>query len=192
MGNVIARANVDKLESDIVEQPDDADIRAALDRVVASSHFSKSPQLASFLRFVVDETLAGRAERIKAYSIAADALGRDADFDPQNDPIVRVEACRLRRALSLYYADGGCNDPVVIELPRGHYVPVFRPNSARRRVIARVVILRQQFADALRENYRLVLLITVIAVTVCLTVEMLEKAVWPSVKNAVWSATTEL
>jgi hypothetical protein len=98
---------VDKFERNIVEQPDGGEIRAALDRLVASPELSKSPQLAHFLTFIVDETLAGHAERIKAYGIAADTLGRDANFDPQNDPIVRVEAGRLRRTLEHYYANGG-------------------------------------------------------------------------------------
>jgi adenylate cyclase len=87
------------------------------------------------------------AAHLKAYTIAADALGRDANFDPQNDPIVRVEAGRLRRALDHYYTDGGCNDPIVIELPRGHYVPVFRANNARFRAITRFHVLRRQFAE---------------------------------------------
>ena len=91
------------LQHETVEQPHETDIRTALDRVVTSAHLGKSPQLANFLRFVVAETLAGRTERIKAYTIAADALGRDASFDPQNDPIVRVEVSRLRRARLLLH-----------------------------------------------------------------------------------------
>ncbi len=94
-----------------------------------ASAFSKSGQLASFLRFVVQETLAGRGDRIKAYTIATAALGRDDNFDPQIDPIVRVEAGRLRRALRHYYANEGSSDPVVIDLPVGHYTPVFRRST---------------------------------------------------------------
>lgn len=117
--------------------------------------------MANFLRFVVDETLAGRAERIKAYTIAADALGCDASFDPQNDPIVRVEAGWLRRALDHYYTDGGSSDPVVIELPRGHYVPAFR-------AITHFNVLRRQFTDMVQGNLKLVLLVIVIATGVSL------------------------
>ena len=159
-------------ERDSVEQPHDADIRAALDRVVSSDHLSKSPQLANFLRFVVEEQLAGHGSRLKAYTIAADALGRDSNFDPQNDPIVRVEAGRLRRALDHYYANGGCNDPVVIELPRGHYVPVFRANTAPRRAVARIHVLRRQ-AEVVGENIRLVLLIVVVATAVSLALDLM-------------------
>jgi hypothetical protein len=110
---------LEHLNPKITGPPHDAEIRAALDRVVSSVHLSKSPQLAKFLRFVVAETLAGKSDRIKAYSIAADALGRDANFDADHDPIVRVSAGRLRTALHDYYHDGGYNDPVVIDLPRG-------------------------------------------------------------------------
>ena len=76
---------------------------------------------ASFLRFVVETTLAGRGDRLKGYTIGVEALGRREDFDPQIDPIVRVEAGRLRAALARYYAGPGRNEPVVIELPRGAY-----------------------------------------------------------------------
>src|SRR6185295_6153782 len=102
------------------------EIRAALDRMAASEAFRGSPQLVAFLRYVVEATLRGEQDRIKGYTIAVEALGRGDDFNPQSDPIVRVEAMRLRRALSRYYANGGKHDPVQIDLPLGSYVPVFR------------------------------------------------------------------
>jgi len=176
--------NVKNLHGDIAGKPHEADIRAALDRIVSSPDLSKSPQLASFLRFVVDATLAGHGRKIKAYTIATDALGRDADFDPQTDPIVRVEAGRLRRAMLHYYANGGGNDPLVIELPRGSYVPVFRPSAAPRRAIARISDLRREIAATVRDNYRLLLVMVALAATVSLTVEVLERAVWPRDETA--------
>jgi hypothetical protein len=106
--------------------PCGADVRAILERVIGSADFSSSPQLAAFLRFIVETTLDGKADRIKAYTIGTDALGRDPGFDPQRDPIVRVEANRLRRALLAYYAAAGANDPIIIDIPRGRYVPTFR------------------------------------------------------------------
>jgi len=102
------------------------EVRAALDRTLASEAFRGSPQLAAFLRYVVEATLRGEADRIKGYTIALEAFGRDATFDPQTDPIVRVEAGRLRRAIGRYYASTGGDETVVIELPLGSYVPVFR------------------------------------------------------------------
>jgi hypothetical protein len=153
----------------IDETPAQADVRASLERVVASVELSKSPQLVSFLRFVVEAELNGRSRQIKAYTIATDALGRDARFDPQADPIVRVEAGRLRRALKKYYANGGQNDPIVIELPRGSYVPVFRPNIAPRGAIAHLRQWQRQYTDTLRDNFRLVALIAVVATVVSLS-----------------------
>jgi len=102
------------------------DIHRQLDRILESSYFQVSLRLTRFLKFVVETTLAGKPETIKAYTIAVDALDRGEDFDPQRDPIVRVEAGRLRAALARYYADEGRHDALVIEVPRGGYVPTFR------------------------------------------------------------------
>jgi hypothetical protein len=101
------------------------EIRVELERVIASATFRTKPQLASFLRFVVEATLAGRSDRIKGYTIAVEAFGRDTNFDPQADAIVRVEAGRLRKALEGYYAAPGRRDQVTIGLQRGSYVPTF-------------------------------------------------------------------
>lgn len=153
---------------------DSGNVRAALDRIVSSPLLAKSPQLAHFLIFIVEETLGGRGNRLKAYTIATDALGRDADFDPQSDPIVRVEAGRLRRALEQYYATEGRDDPLTIELPLGHYVPVFRDNAvAPRDAVTRLRNWRRQAAGALRENIRLILLVAFIAAMVSLSFDLL-------------------
>lgn len=112
--------------------PDATEVRAALARMLASEPFRGSAQLAAFLRFIVEETLAGNADRIKGYAIAVEALGRDSSFDPAIDPIVRVEANRLRRAIDTYYAGPGQHDPVVIGLKRGGYVPTFQVREVER------------------------------------------------------------
>ncbi len=110
--------------------PDRTEVAAALRRVLASESFRTAPQLCAFLSFVVERTREGRAAEIKGYTIATEALGRPASFDPQADPIVRVEAMRLRRALDAYYAGAGAGDPLRIVLPRGGYVPSFvRPEA---------------------------------------------------------------
>ena len=101
-------------------------IRSQLDRILASAQFRDALRLTRFLRFVVETTLTGNTACIKAYTIATEALGRDSDFDPQNDPIVRVEAGRLRQALARYYANDGRDDAVTIDVPRGTYVPTFQ------------------------------------------------------------------
>jgi adenylate cyclase len=77
----------------------------------------------------VEETLAGEAAGIKGYTVATQVLGRKADFDPNLDPIVRILAGRLRRALEQYYGAQGESDGVVIDVPKGSYVPVFRTDS---------------------------------------------------------------
>lgn len=118
--------SADVLRAECDSQAAPSAIRAQLDRIVGSPEFRNSPRLKRFLTFVVEMTLEGKAERIKAYTIAIEALGRGPEFDPQIDPIIRVQAGRLRQALGRYYANAGRNDPVVIEMPRGAYVPSFR------------------------------------------------------------------
>src|SRR5580658_1534518 len=101
------------------------EVRAQLERMTASDDFNRSPQLGAFLRFVVEAVLQGKSDRIKAYTIGVDVLRRDAKFDPQLDPIVRVEATRLRRTIDRYYAGIGNADAIRVDLPRGSYVPTF-------------------------------------------------------------------
>jgi len=111
------------------DSPTAADCRAALGRLIDSAEFQAAPRLTAFIRFVVDATLCGRAETVKAYTVAVDGLGRTADFDPSRDSIVRVEAGRLRAALARYYGGAGSDDPLVIAVPRGGYIPHFRWRS---------------------------------------------------------------
>jgi hypothetical protein len=100
-------------------------IRVQLERLLQSVDFRASNKQRKFLNFVVDETLKGRTSQVKGYTIAVAVYGRTESFDPQVDPIVRVEAGRLRRALEHYYLTAGKNDPVRIEIPKGGYVPTF-------------------------------------------------------------------
>src|SRR5438477_3655778 len=105
--------------------PSSAEIRAALDRILASHAFVGSRRPGNFLKYVVEETLEGREERIKEYSIATDVFGRDQSFDPRMDPIVRVEATKLRSRLASYYEQEGQPDAIRIDLPKRGYVPAF-------------------------------------------------------------------
>ena len=95
-----------------------------LDRLLESSDFQAPSRLKRFLKFVVQETLKGRAGSVKAYSIAVEVFGRGESFDPLLDPIVRVEAGKLRRQLERYYFLNP-DEPLCISIPRGSYVPVF-------------------------------------------------------------------
>lgn len=100
-------------------------INSHLDDIVASEIFATSDRLRDFLRFIVQETLEGRAERIKAYTIALDVFSKDPAFDPLQDPIVRITAVRLRHALELYYGSKYAPHNVRIGLPKGKYIPTF-------------------------------------------------------------------
>jgi len=103
----------------------DALVEAALEQIVSWPGLSRSPQLAKFLSYIVRAKLRGDEASIKAYSIAVDVFGRPPSFDPQTDPIVRVQARRLRAALDEFYAGEGAASPVRISLPVGRYVPEF-------------------------------------------------------------------
>jgi adenylate cyclase len=107
------------------KKPEPEAIRAQLARILESAEFRAPDKQRKFLEFVVDETLEGRDSQLKGYTIAVEVYGRTEGFDPQVDPIVRVEAGRLRRALEHYYLTAGKNDPVHIEVPKGGYVPIF-------------------------------------------------------------------
>lgn len=107
----------------------EAATRDQVARILASADFSRSERLSRFLSFIVEETLAGRGDRLKAYTIALSVFERPATFDPQADPLVRIEATRLRRALEHYYLTEGRADPVVISVPKGAYVPLFVPRA---------------------------------------------------------------
>ncbi|MBY5313265.1 adenylate cyclase [Rhizobium leguminosarum] len=104
--------------------PQADDISEQLERVVSSPEFPGVGRAAAFLRYVVSETLEGRGNRIKAYSIAIEVFGRDPGFT-QDDPVVRIEAGRLRRSLERYYLVAGQHDPVRIDIPKGGYIPTF-------------------------------------------------------------------
>src|SRR5215469_1907093 len=97
------------------------EIRAELERVLTFPDFAASRHLINFLRFVVEESLAGRAESLKERTVALGALGRKTDFDPRMDCIVRVVAGRLRRTLERYYATLGASNPLSIVIRAGSY-----------------------------------------------------------------------
>ena len=82
------------------------------------------------LRYLVERTLDGHGGRLKEYTVGSDAFNRGVAFDPRTDPIVRAEASRLRARLDRYYSTDGHADAVVIELPKGSYVPQFRTRIA--------------------------------------------------------------
>ena len=104
-----------------------------LDRVLRSPSFRRAERSSALLRFVVEQTLAGRGDALKEYTLGVEVLGRGAAFDQRTDPVVRAEASRLRDRLARYYAtDDGTDAALVIELPKGSYVPRFVPRFVPR------------------------------------------------------------
>jgi TolB-like protein len=107
-------------------------IRDELDRVLSSPGFLRSERLSRFLQFVVESHLGDPNADLKEWLIATEIYGRKRDYDPKQDSIVRTEAVRLRAKLLEYYSGAGATDPVVIEMPKGGYLPVFREAAAPR------------------------------------------------------------
>ena len=105
------------------------DVHRQLDRMLASAIFANAGRMSRFLKFVVEKTLAGEAERLKEYVIGVEVFDRDVDYDPRVDAIVRVEAARLRAKLAEYYAGEGRADPS-------------RPEPAERRLCRPVIKLQ--------------------------------------------------
>jgi TolB-like protein len=110
---------------DLTPQPTPDEVRTELARILGSQCFAQAARSSDFLRYVVERSLAGEAERLKGYTIAIEVFKRPASFDAQSDPAVRVEAGRLRRRLLEYYVAEGYENPLRIDLPRGRYAPEF-------------------------------------------------------------------
>jgi TolB-like protein len=106
-------------------QPTADDVRRQLDRILASEGFTNADRMTAFLRYVVERSLSGEGDQVKEYVVGIEVFGRDAEYDPRLDSIVRVEARRLRTKLDEYYAGPGSQDPVLIQMRRGSYVPAF-------------------------------------------------------------------
>ena len=109
--------------------PSEAQILTQLERILASPLFASSESLQGFLRFTVNQTLEGRGDQLKEYLLGVEVFRRGAQFDPRLDSIVRVQGSKVRSKLRDYYETFGHDDPVLIELPKGAYVPVFKDRS---------------------------------------------------------------
>ena len=111
-------------------ESDQKAIREELVRILNSGPFHQAQRRQRFLEYIVNEALAGRGERLKGYSVAQAVFDRAETFDPNIDPIVRLEAGRLRDRLREYYDGDGRDDPVLIELPKGTYTPLIELRQA--------------------------------------------------------------
>ncbi|WP_095201977.1 tetratricopeptide repeat protein [Mesorhizobium carmichaelinearum] len=106
-------------------------VRETLERLLASETFGRSERARKLIRYLVEREQAGEADRLKGFSIAMDVFGKDGDFDPSTDAVVRVQAGRLRELLQQYFANEGIAEPVRIAIPRGGYVPAYELNAIR-------------------------------------------------------------
>ncbi len=111
-------------------EPPAESIRHELEKILASEAFVNSGRLSRFLRFTVEEALQGRGDQLKESFLGVEVFDREPSYDPRTDPIVRVEAGRLRNKLASYYEGEGRADPVLIEFKKGGYVPAFQCRSA--------------------------------------------------------------
>src|SRR6185436_13871286 len=121
MGSRSATLPPDKLSDKVVRQQ--------LSRILASKTFSQVERLKRFISFIVGETVGGRGGELKESVIGVQVFGKEPSFDPRTDPIVRVQARRLRARLSRYYREEGQNDEIIVDLPKGGYAPVIRPQE---------------------------------------------------------------
>jgi len=128
--------------------------REQLERILKSKIFRTVERLKRFVSFIVSETLAGRGDQLKEFVVGIQVFDKDPSFDPRNDPIVRVQARRLRARLERYYSEEGQNDEILIELPKGGYATTFRhrdrpspKRSVTSTLVSRNTILVTPFAD---------------------------------------------
>ena len=105
-----------------------AEIEAQIGRITPSTQFRTTAVLQSFLRFITEQTIAGNSESLTEHSIATEVFSRRSSFDSSVDTIVRTQAYRLRSKLREYYSAEGKSDPILIEIPKGHYIPQFSRN----------------------------------------------------------------
>lgn len=103
--------------------------REELHHILESKYFSNSPKKTRFLEFVCEQAFLGNGDKLNEYLIGVEVYDRGVDFNPQKDPIVRVQAHEIRRLLKKYYEETGLHSPLRLDLPSGHYVPLFSRNA---------------------------------------------------------------
>ena len=118
-------------ELQVSARPSPDQVRGQVDKILASRWFARSERLCRFLRFCVELTLHEKSDQLKEQLVGVEVFDRKGDYDPRTDPIVRVEARRLRSKLKEYYTSSGRPDCLLIELPKGAYVPSFRMARTR-------------------------------------------------------------
>ncbi len=136
----------------------ESEVREQLDRILQSETFSRSRRCQEFLSFISQLTISGEDAKINEHMIGIEVFGRGPDYNPGVDGVVRRQAHSLRRRIETYYQAEGKEDPVLIDVPVGHYVPTFRrrdtanaysSSAPARRKSASVLALRSWFVPAL-------------------------------------------
>ena len=131
-------------ELHVSARPSPDQVRGQVDKILASRLFARSERLCRFLRFCVELTLDEKSDQLKEQLVGVEVFDRKGDYDPRTDPIVRVEARRLRSKLKAYYTSSGRPDCLLIELPKGGYVPSFRMRNASQPRSRRAAAARRQ------------------------------------------------
>jgi len=109
-----------------VVSPSEREVRDQIERIVSSAAFRPADRLKHFITFVASQVLQGKGDNLKEYAVGVQVFGRESSFDPRTDPVVRVQARRLRARLERYYREEGQDDEILVDLPKGGYAPVFR------------------------------------------------------------------
>jgi TolB-like protein len=135
------------------------EIQAQLHHILNSSYFQNAEQLSQFLTFIVNQVITGKQHQIKQYTIAVNAFSRPVNFNPTEDPIVRVEARRLRQTLALYYQEQGQQDPIIIDIPKGSYIPRFKRNKPKLPALIKPSSL-STLSDLSLRDHRITILVT--------------------------------
>jgi hypothetical protein len=117
----------DALKTSDAGSPTPNQCEQQVQRILKSATFRNAVTLQQLLQFLTARVFEGGAEALKEYTIGVEAFGRSQDFDPKTDTIVRVQIHRLRQKLMEYYDADGSRDPILVEIPKGHYLPTFEP-----------------------------------------------------------------
>jgi len=156
--------------------------REELHRILASKYLANSPKKSRFLEFVSEQTFLGNGDKLNEYLIGVEVYERGVDFNPQRDPIVRVQALEIRRLLKKYYEEDGKSSPIRMDLPSGHYIPIFNRNAEQEAIPDELQTLAPPVKPS---SNRLLVAVTVILGALCLTLaSLLIVSNWSSRRSA--------
>ncbi len=157
--------------------------REELRRILESKYFSNSPKKTRFLEFVSEQAFLGNGDKLNEYLVGVEVYERGVDFNPQRDPIVRVQAHEIRRLLKKYYEEDGKGSPIHMDLPSGHYVPIFGRNPQQDAVPE--ALPTPAVAPEKRKSNRVLLAATLILGVLCVVLaSLLVASNWANRRSA--------